>query len=318
TYLMFYNKDFLENEDQRKSFSDKHGHEPRVPQTWQELDRMMAHFHDPARGVYGGALFRVPTYMLWEWWVRFHAKGYFPLDNNLTPQINNDAGVEALQELINVTQYLTPNAASNGLFDNWKEFADGNIFCNIGWGGTQKYLNSEKSAIRSKLVFGPTPGGIVNGKLLQTSYFNWGWNYTVANNSTHKELAYLFALFACSPSISTLAVREQDGYFDPFRNEHYQDEIIKQTYTDAFMQEHRKSMENSIPDLYLRGQTQYYDALRKNIAAAYEGSISAKSALDQTAKTWNRLHLKLNRKIQGEQWQFLKKRYPRQLQDALT
>lgn len=317
TYLMFYNNQFLNDEHLQKSFADKHGYALKVPETWEQLDAMMAHVHAPDEGRYGGALFRIPTYMLWEWWVRFHAKGYFPLDDNLNPQINNDAGVEALEELIAASKHQSPNATTNGLFDNWKEFANGNIFCDIGWGGTQKYLNSNLSNIRGNLKFGPTPGGIVNGQLLKTSYFNWGWNYTVANTSAHKEIAYLFSLFACSPKMSTIAVREKDGYFDPFRVEHYEDSIIRATYSPEFLAEHRSSMKNSIPDLYLRGQTQYYDVLRTQISLAHDGKISVREALDQTAKTWNRLHIKFDRKGQLEQWQFLKGLYPESIRHHL-
>lgn len=317
TYLMFYNSKFLNNKSQQQAFADRHGYPLQVPETWQQLDAMIEHFHNPDQGIYGGALFRVPGYMLWEWWIRFHAKGFFPLDDNLNPQINNDAGVAALEELINISQYLAPDVGSNGLFENWESFANGNTFCNIGWGGTQKYLNSAKSALRGKLKFGPTPGGLVDGKLIKTSYFNWGWNYTVAEHSTHKEISYLFALFACSPVISTLAVREQDGFFDPFRNEHYQDQQIIDTYSQSFLDEHQSSMRNSIPDLYLSGQTQYYDALRHNISEAYDGKISARKALDETARIWRRLHFKKDRKIQQEQWLFLKKRYPEALRNRL-
>lgn len=310
TYLMFYNNRFLSNERLQKSFADKHGYALEVPQTWEQLDAMMAHVHAPEEGRYGGALFRTPTYMLWEWWVRFHAKGYFPMDDNLSPQINNDAGVKALEEMIEASKHQSPNATSNDLFDNWKEFANGNIFCDIGWGGTQKYLNSNLSNIRGDLKFGPTPGGIVNGQLLKTSYFNWGWVYTVAKTSAHKEIAYLFTLFACSPKMSTIAVREKDGYFDPFRLEHYEDAIIQDIYSIEFLSEHRSSMKNSIPDLYLRGQTQYYDALRAQISLAHDGKISAREALDKVAMIWNRLHAKFGHEGQLEQWQLLKELYP--------
>ena len=317
TYLMFYNNRILSDEVLQKSFANKHGYALKVPETWEQLDAMMAHVHAPEKGRYGGALFRIPTYMLWEWWVRFHAKGYFPLDDNLNPQINNDAGVKALEELIAASKHQSPNATTNGLFDNWKEFANGNIFCDIGWGGTQKYLNSNLSNIRDDLKFGPTPGGLVNGQLLKTSYFNWGWNYTVANTSSHKEIAYLFTLFACSPKMSTIAVREKDGYFDPFRLEHYDDPVIRATYSPEFLAEHRSSMENSIPDLYLRGQTQYYDALRNQISLAHDGKISAREALNQTAKTWSRLHVKFDRRGQLEQWQLLKGLYPESIRHHL-
>ena len=317
TYLMFYNNRFFNDQVLQKSFSDKHGYPLKVPETWEQLDAMMAHVHAPEKGRYGGALFRVPTYMLWEWWVRFHAKGFFPLDDNLKPQINNEAGVKALEELIRASKHQSPKATTNGLFDNWKDFSSGNIFCDIGWGGTQKYLNSNKSNIRGDLKFGPTPGGMVNGELLKTSYFNWGWNYTVASTCVHKEIAYLFTLFACSPKISTIAVREKDGYFDPFRVEHYDDPVIQQTYSSDFLKEHKSSMQNSIPDLYLKGQTQYYDALRTHISLAHDGEISAREAMDKTAKIWNRLHIKFGHENQLEQWRLLKNLYPASIKHRL-
>lgn len=316
-YLMFYNRRFLENEMHQKNFSELHGYQLKVPETWQQLDAMMAYFHQPDKGAYGGSLFRIPGYMLWEWWIRFHAKGFYPLADNLEPQINNQAGIEALEELIAATDHLSPNARTNGLFDNWREFSQGNIFCNIGWGGTQKYLNSNKSAIRGDLEFGPTPGGIVNGKLIKASYFNWGWNYTVAKNSAEQEMAYLFILFACSPVISTLSVREPAGFFDPFRQEHYSDKLIIDTYSKAFMDEHYSSMLNSIPDLYLNGQTLYYDTLREQIKLASDGKISATKALNDAAKAWKKLHFKLGRKTQAEQWRFLKKKYPESIRSLL-
>ena len=317
TYLMFYNRRFFRDKTHRKAFADQHGYELKIPETWEQLDAMMAYFHQPDNGTYGGALFRTPAYMLWEWWIRFHAKGYFPLDNDLNPRIDSDAGIQALEELIAASQNLTPNATTNGLFENWEEFSRGNIFCNIGWGGTQKYLNSDKSAIRGELLFGPTPGGMVNGKLLKTSYFNWGWNYTISSNSAAKEIAYLFILFACSPQISTLAVREQGGFFDPFRREHYTDTKIIETYSKPFMEEHHRSMINSIPDLYLSGQTQYYDALREQIALASDGKLTPREALKNAAKNWRKLHFRLGRKTQKEQWQFLKTLYPESLRTEL-
>ena len=153
TYVMFYNKDWLENAEENKKFADKNGYELKVPDTWEELDAMMAHFHRPDEGMYGGALYRTQFFVAWEWWVRFHAKGYYPLDDDLNPQINNDAGVKALEELIAASKNLYPGARTNGLFENFEAFGKGDKFCNIGWGGTQKFLNSDKSAIKGKMTF---------------------------------------------------------------------------------------------------------------------------------------------------------------------
>ncbi len=316
-YVMFYNRDWLNDADEKKRFADQHGYELKVPETWEQLDAMMAFFHRPDENKFGGALFRTPNYMAWEFWIRFHAKGYWPFNDNLEPRINNSAGIAALKELCAATKSQYPQARTNGLFANWEAYAKGNIFCNIGWGGTQKYLNGEKSQVKGRLAFGPTPGGKINGELLLVPYFNWGWNYTVSSRSKNPEIAYLFALYACSPEMSTRAVREAGGYFDPFRSEHYQDAQITETYSKDFLDAHQESIKSSIPDLYLKGQGEYFDVLRANLLRADSGLLSAEQALDRTAKEWKQTTRRIGIKSQMEQWAFLKSRYPKTVRDVL-
>lgn len=318
TYVMFYNKDWLDNPEENKAFSDKHGYELKVPDTWEELDAMMAHFHRPDQGMFGGALYRTQFFLAWEWWVRFHAKGYFPLDDDLNPQINNDAGVEALEEMVAASNFLYPGAKTNGLFENFEAFGQGDKFANIGWGGTQKFLNSDKSKLKGRMAFGPTPGGMVNGQLLKTPYFNWGWNYVVSSVSAEPEIAYLFTLFACSPVMSTVAVRDPGGYFDPFRGAHYEDAEIIKTYSPEFLVVHKESMIGSIPDLYLKGQGEYFDELRVNLGAADAGTKTPKQALDDTARSWERITRRMGKRSQSVQWNFLKSIYPEGVRSRLS
>ena len=309
-YIMFYNKAFLDDPDEQKRFSDAFGRPLDLPTTWAELQDLMTFFHRPSDGRFGGSLFRTAGYLPWEWWIRFHSKGFFPLNEEMDPQINNEAGVQALRELIEASAHLDPKTNTDGLFENWASFAAGKSFCNIGWGGSQKYFNSSKSAIRGRLRFGPTPGGLVDGTLLKTPYFNWGWNYVVSANSPEPEIAYLFTLFACSPVISTVSVGHADGYFDPFRPAHYDDPQIVSTYSKDFLDTHRFSMANAIPDLYLDGQGEYFGALRENLAAALVGDLTAKEALDRTASQWRLITFRLGKQSQLEQWTYLKSQYP--------
>lgn len=318
TYLMFYNKSWLDNGDERKAFADKHGWELKVPDTWEELDTLLAWFHRPDKNMYGGALFRTQYFIAWEWWGRFHAKGFYPLADDLTPQINNEAGVAALAELIAASKYLYPGAKSNGLFENFEAYGQADKFANIGWGGTQKFLNSDKSKLKGKLAFGLMPGGKVKGELLRAPYFNWGWNYVVSSVSKEPEIAYLYTLYACSPELSTIAVRDIGGYFDPYRSVHYQDPQIQAAYTPEFLAVHQDSMKNSIPDLYLKGQGEYFDELRVNIAAADAGTKSPKQALDDTARSWQRITRRMGARSQAVQWTFLKSMYPINVRRRLT
>lgn len=310
TYVMFYHRDWLENPSEQARYADQYGVELSVPQTWEELDRQMRFFHRPDEDRYGGALFRIPGYLAWEWWVRFHAKGIWPLSGDLEPQIASPAGVAALEEMIEATRYLYPHAHSAGLFENWQHFAKGNIYCNIGWGGSQKYFNGPTSNVMGRMLFGPTPGGFVDGQLLITPYFNWGWNYVVTQASTEPELAYLFALFASSSRMSTISVRERSGYFDPFRPEHYADDTINNIYSKEFLAVHEESLRSSIPDLYLASQSEYMQVLSEWLFKAITGDETPSIALERAASQWSLLNQRAGIAEQTRRWRTLREKYP--------
>ena len=309
-YVMFYHKDLLNNADEKARFSERFGYELTVPSTWAELDQQIAFFNRPDEGLGGGLLFRTPAYVAWEWWVRFHAKGYWPMSSDLEPQIASEAGVLALEDLIRVTEHLCPETSTLGLFENWQRFEKGDIYCNIGWGGTQKHLNRTDSKMRNRLVFGPTPGGLVEDELLLTPYFNWGWNYVVTSQAKEPEIAYLFALFASSSEMSTQSVRQPDGYFDPFRPEHYQDRKIREAYSDEFLKVHSESMRNAIPDLYLAHQGEYFRVLTEWLRRALQGEVSPEDALQRVSEHWTLISVRTGFQKQKERWLQLRQKYP--------
>ncbi len=316
-YTMFYHKNMLEDRDEQMRYADMHGQVLSTPKTWRELDQQMAFFNRPDDGMWGGLLFRTPGYLAWEWWVRFHAKGVWPLSSEMEPQIASDAGVEALEEMILATDHLCPETSQLGLFENWERYSRGDIYCNIGWGGSQKYLNGPKSYMRDNMIFGPTPGGVVDDELLITPYFNWGWNYVVSSNSRVPEIAYLFALFASTPQMSTLAVRQKDGFFDPFRPEHYEDEGIKTAYSPEFLTVHRASLETAIPDLYLADQGEYFRVLGEWLARAVVRDTEPRKALERVAQRWRLITNGSGRSAQKQRWAQLRAKYPSQIRHVL-
>ena len=177
-------------------------------------------------------------------------------------------------------------------------------------------------AVRRKIVerlaFGPTPGAIIDGRLIRTPYFNWGWNYLVSSTSSFPEIVYLFTLFASSPAMSTASVREAGGYFDPFRGRHYEDKPIREAYSPEFLAAHEDSMRNSIPDLYRKCQVEYFDELRLNIKAADAGTKTPKQAIDDTVAAWNDITERMGKRSQLVQWLYLKSTYPTRLSRALV
>ena len=309
-YLMFYNRDMLESSSSQEMYAQKFGTPLSMPRTWNELDRQIEFFHQPEKDQFGGLLFRTAGYVAWEWWVRFHAKGLWPFTSEMEPLIASDAGVAALEEMIAVTEHLKPSASYLDLFGNWKAYAEGNTYANFGWGGSQKYFNGPTSNIRGKVLSGTTPGGVINGELLVTPYFNWGWTYVVSASCQVPEIAYLFNLFASSPHISTLSVRQSDGFFDPFRPEHYEDAGIQAAYSNDFLKVHRESLEKSIPDLYLPRQGDYFQALGEWLYRALIREVTPKAALEAAAQRWNAITRNAGKAGQIQHWQALKQTYP--------
>ncbi|MCO4754516.1 MAG: extracellular solute-binding protein [Bacteriovoracaceae bacterium] len=316
-YMLFYNKQWLEDIDNQKRFKDRFGKKLDVPMTWDDLDKQMQFFHNPDKNRYGGSLFRNRDYTAWEFWTRFHSKGFFPVDDDFNPQFNNASGLEALEELVDATKYLEPGVLGNNLFQNFEAFTKGNTFCNLGWGGSQKAFNKTSSPLKGKLGYAPLPGGKINGQVYQMPYFNWGWNYVVSSYSTNVELSYLFCLFATTPKVSTSAVREKDGFFDPYRDEHYEDQIVQEIYSKEFLSAHKKSLITSIPDFYVRGQGRYFSTLKQAVHAAAFKQISPKLALNKVSRNWQEITKDLGVKEQRKQWRFLKSSYPASLAKVL-
>ncbi|MFT6675404.1 MAG: multiple sugar transport system substrate-binding protein [Sulfitobacter sp.] len=316
-YMMFYHRDMLLEGDTQSRYADRYGKPLQIPDTWEELDRQMAFFHAPDDGVFGGLLFRVPQYLAWEWWVRLHAKGVWPLSPDLTPQIDGEAGVRALEEMIRATEHLVPAVDTLGLFQNWARYEKGDVFANIGWGGTQKYLNRPKSNMRGRMLFAPTPGGAATDGLQATPYFNWGWSYVVSATSQMPELAYLFSLFASSPRMSTLAVRQPDGFFDPYRVEHYQDTGVVDAYSEPFLKVHKQVMSAAIPDFYLKGQSEYFSTLASGLDDALHGGVDPEKALRRVAQSWDLITSRAGRHQQIERWARLRGKYPSHIRAGL-
>jgi multiple sugar transport system substrate-binding protein len=316
-YLMFYNNAMLDSKTAQSDYAYQHGTPLSWPQTWEELDRQVAFFHHPDEGQFGGLMFRTAGYVAWEWWVRLHAKGQWPFTSQMEPLIASDAGVSALEDMIAVTEYLHPDVSHLDLFSNWTAYAQGNTYANIGWGGSQKFFQSSASKVKESLSYGPTPGGVIDGKFLNTPYFNWGWTYVVTASCKFPEIAYLFNLFASSPTISTLSVRQTDGFFDPFRPEHYADPGIQKTYSTEFLKVHKKSLEHSIPDLYLHRQSDYFQTLGEWLYRALKREVAPKIALESVAQRWDAITRAVGKPQQIRNWRDLKKSYPASVRDIL-
>lgn len=313
-YLMFCNKSFLNDPEAIAAYGDLYGKALAPPQTWQELDQQMAFFHRPDEGRYGGCLFRSPNNVVWEWWARLHALGIWPLSPDMEPQISGSGGLAALEAMIASTAHL--HGQDLALFANWKRFAKADIFASLGWGGTQKYMRTTP-AMRDNVVNAPLPGGSIGGVHVPLSYFNWGWSYVVARNSKSPELAYQFCAQAVSRDVGAKAIAQADGFFDPFREDQYEEPAILDAYGREFLNVHQEAMRHPIPDLYIARRSEYFDALSYWIIAALAGEVSPKRALQNAAQSWRSTTKRAGLAAQSRRWRALRAAYPPALKAVL-
>ena len=307
-YLMFLNRQVWDDSGLQEKAEQLFGRSINKPSSWADVDQLMAMAHRPAENVIGGDLFRNQSYLGWEFILRLQEGGTLLLADDLTPQINSDQGIRAAEAMFAATRSLRGRDSDNPLFGNWRDYSQGDSLINIGWGGSQKFFRSNGSAQKYGLTAFCPPGN--SGGKSGMPYFNWGWNYAVSRNATQPELAYLFTLFASSAEMSTVAVRQADGFFDPHQKSHYLDKKIESIYSSEFLSVHKDAMNRSVPDFYVIGQGQYMAALNKFLSLIAQSKVSAKEGLDYAAEEWKRLHESIGPERQYDVWQNLKKRIP--------
>jgi multiple sugar transport system substrate-binding protein len=315
TYLMFYNTEMMDDPALQGAYGDTFGAALDIPSSWAQIDQQMAFLNTPDENRWGGLMFRNQVYTVSEWWCRFHAYGKWPMAPDLDPLIASDEGVAALEDMIRSTAHLA--RYNQQLVGNWKFFEAGTTYCNIGWGGMQKFLNKPGGRMRGKLRHSATPGiTTASGEHVEIPYFNWGWTYVVAASSPVPDLAYQFCSFAVTPEISTRAVRQSDGFFDPFRSEHYEDDGIAETYSRSFLDIHKASLQSAIPDFYVARRAEYIAALSRWITRALLDDMPPREALERAADEWRIINTKINHTDQSRRWRQLCQKYPASLRAA--
>ena len=302
-YLMFYRADMMNDPALGAAYTDLTGEPLIMPDNWETLDTQMEFFHEPSMDRFGGALFRIPGYLGWEFFARLYSAQGAILTDELEPLFDNDLAEQALENMLRATDFLHPATASAGLFENWDLYKSNDIFANIGWGGSQKAFNRPGSPIRRKLKHATLPGLSERG----LSYFNWGWSYVVPATAMQPELGYLFSRFAVSEQMSTISVREIGGYFDPFQTSHYDDPEIINAYSKPFLDVHQSAMKLGRRNFVIPGHGAYMASLNRNLSRALDGSLTSRQALRIIVSEWELTTLEFGREDQIKRWKDLAK-----------
>jgi multiple sugar transport system substrate-binding protein len=304
--------DHLKDPDKAKAFKDKYGYPLAVPKTWKDYYNLAQFMHNPEKGFYGSLEYRSPYYVKWMFMQRLISKGRLYFDQDMNPTFNSDEGIAALEDMLAMNKYLHPNAFSFTWSSNYNAFGRGEGFMNIVWPSGFKYSKAPSTgpATTGKIAATVMPADTLkDGTKLYAGLFCWGYGYAVSKYSKNPELAYAYAQWMTSPTISADAIPYLGGYSDPYRINHMlkPTKRLVDTYSSEYLQTLYNNMVNTVPDFCLPGGFEYQDALDKQVHACMTGSKSPKQALADAAEACNRITRRIGKEKVKKSWLALTK-----------
>jgi len=304
--------DYIKNPDKAKAFADKFGYALSTPKTWSEYYDIASFMHDPANGFYGSLEYRSRYYVKWMFMQRLISKGRLYFDKDMNPTFNSEEGLAALDDMMKMNQFLHPDAFSFTWSSNYNAFGRGEGFMNICWPSGFKYSKAPSTgpATSGKIAATVMPADkLKDGTLLYAGMFCWGYGYAVSKYSANPELAYAYAQWMTSPTISMDAIPYLGGYSDPYRVNQMKapSQRMIDTYSPEYLETLYNNMVNTVPDFCLPGGFEYQDALDKEIHACMTGEKKPQKALDDASRAFERITRRIGKEKVQKSWLALTK-----------
>lgn len=167
--LLFYRKDLFEDAIIRRRYFETYKAELSVPQNFDEFNQIARFFtksyNDESRVQYGTSLTLGNSGVAaTEFLARFFSKQANLYDKNGDIVIYNDAGMEAMNSLLESMKYIDTKV-TNWWTDAAKKFADGQVAMEIMFSNYASEILGYRSKIIDRIGVGMVPGGnpIVGG-----------------------------------------------------------------------------------------------------------------------------------------------------------
>lgn len=310
THLLFYRKDLFKkyNSEYKKLYKK----DLKPPTTWEEYDRIAKFLtkdtnNDGKIDLYGTAIFGGDAKRYIWFAERFLSMGGKYFDDNMTPLIQSDIGVQALEDLMNL--YQNGSTPPNSMYD-WIDlnnaFLQGNLAMVVQWSDTSRFSFDKKnwnSQVENKVGWSLVPsantnsprGGVWIGRVLG-----------ISKQSVHQDKAWSIISYITSKEISKQALASKETINDPFRYSHFT-EVEKGAFpskemNEDFLQTVQTSLENPNADMMIAGSWEYMQILDENIHLALIKKLTAKQALEKTAAEWQEITEKYGREKQIQEY----------------
>lgn len=274
--LLFYRKDLFEDQKNKHAYKEKYGTELKVPETNEELLQVAEFFtksenaDSPVDYGYSTNMLKGTTRLL------FYNRGGDDIDENLKPNMNNDAGVQAMNYILELQKYAPAEWMQMGWDEANQFFANGNAAMMEQWPGLWLTCQADGSAVKDKVGVAVAPG---NTPVLG------GWGAGVAAESEEQELAWKFIEFMTSKDGELLKI---ENTMDPCRTSTYEIEKVESSSElyGALMESLNYAKTLADVDVpYI--SSKLCDVMETHIQDAMKGSVTVEEALEGMEKDFN-------------------------------
>jgi multiple sugar transport system substrate-binding protein len=300
TQPYFYRGDLLDSPEEQAAFEDKYGRPLRFPITWDEQAEVAAFFTRPDADppLYGDVATLAPFWGVVNWNQRFVCSAnpnmvYF--NDDMSANVNNEAGVRAFEELLRSLEWHGPGALEKDWLAQYQLMGGGN-----GWGGGS-FPNLTKLVpgnpdldtanvgqyIRSDVM----PGREVDGVLVRRPviFYNICYGVNAFADPSRHEAAYLFLQWAGGARAYTFLTFNPAGYQDPHHTYTFSDPYTAQSYKPQPLGEFQNIVPRSAPPINLKGGGAYRDALSEILQSVLTKQQSPEQAAQALENRWNQI-----------------------------
>lgn len=211
--LFFYRQDLFEDPEIQQLYKEKTGKDLVVPTTVEDFLSTAEFFtqkynpDSPTKYGYSSMASKTNSRLIWQ--NRLAAYGGKDVDENFEPAFNNEAGLKAMETMLELKKY----APSEWLQLGWDEantlFANGDVAMMEQWPGLYSTIEGEQSKVKGKVGFGVTPGGAPT---------MGGWAIAMTKSAKYPDATYKFLEYVTSKDGELLKI---DYTMDPTRTSNY-------------------------------------------------------------------------------------------------
>lgn len=294
--LLFYRQDLFGNADHQTTFKSEYGYSLAPPETWEQFYDIAAYFNGILGGesAGGAALIHAPGLVHWLYTLRLRtAGGTFFDPDTMEARINDEISIAVLTDMVRQLDNMPPGAASWGAIEVLNAWMAGNLAMTIWWPPAGRWSEGygskdenlswlPQTKVAGKIGYALPPGG--------STQLAAGFLLSVSSDSDNPELAYLFAQWLNSSSVSLGRVTLPYSLRDPFRVSHFESEEYRSLWPNAgnYLDALSLAAETGLLDLSIIDTHAYEEALTRAVVSALAGA-EPQEVLDQAAEEWNTL-----------------------------